>query len=123
MAYAKCLPDKKRRQNDFNTYFPSKVQAVHILCLLIANDFPRLVRAYLLFLVHILICNLIGYHFFILILITECEAVCIDHRNNRHRMWAPISCQSTKWSPQNGGFIRAKLARPRTFCAKANGNF
>ena len=28
-----------------------------------------------------------------------------------------------KLSPQNGGFIRAKLARPRTFCAKANGNF
>ena len=27
-----------------------------------------------------------------------------------------------KVSPQNGGFIRAKLARPRTFCAKANGN-
>ena len=26
-----------------------------------------------------------------------------------------------KLSPQNGGFFRAKLARPRTFCAKANG--
>ena len=37
---------------------------------------------------------------------------------NRHRMRSV-----KKFSPQNGGFIRAKLARPRTFCAKANGNF
>ena len=28
-----------------------------------------------------------------------------------------------KLSPQNGGFIRAKSALPRTFCAKANGLF
>ena len=28
-----------------------------------------------------------------------------------------------KLSPQNAGFIRAKLARSMTFCAKANGNF
>ena len=40
------------------------------------------------------------------------------HRNNRHRMRAPISCQS-----KNGRHKMAKLARPRTFCAKANGNF
>ena len=26
-----------------------------------------------------------------------------------------------KLSQQNGGFVRAKLARPRTFCAKVNG--
>ena len=36
-------------------------------------------------------------------------------------MRAPISCQSKNCRQQNGGFIRAKLARPRTFCAKANG--
>ena len=34
-----------------------------------------------------------------------------------------LSRVSQKLSPQNGGFIMAKLVGPRTFCAKANGNF
>ena len=42
-----------------------------------------------------------------------------NHRTITYRMRAPISRES-KVSPQNGGFIRAKLTRPRIFCYKNN---
>ena len=44
------------------------------------------------------------------------------HRNNRQNVGSYL-VSVKKLSPQNGGFIGTKLARPRIFCAKANGNF
>ena len=45
-----------------------------------------------------------------------------DHRNNRQNAGSYL-VSVKKLSPQNGGFTRAKLASPRTFCAKATGSF
>ena len=50
--------------------------------------------------------------------VTSVRPVRLCHRIITYRMRAPISRQSKNVSPQNGGFIRAKLTRPRTFCYK-----
>ena len=58
-----------------------------------------------------------------LMLVLLCkETKSYDHRNNRQNAGSYL-VSVKKLSPQNGGFIRAKLARLRTFCAKANANF